>query len=94
MGGRHGWSAWLRTEDHSGISPTAQHQIFFPNESVLGIRWAKYWSLGIVAMHNYHSKIIVVQGCILSPLFNLYAAYIMQNGRITSWNQHCLEKYQ
>ena len=67
---------------------------FLSSEPVLCIRWPKYWSLGIVAMHNYHSKIVVVQGCILLPLFNLYAEYIMQNGRITSWNQHCLEKYQ
>ena len=41
----------------------------------------------------------VHQGCILSPcLFNFYAEYIMRNagleGRNTSWNQDCREKYQ
>ena len=41
----------------------------------------------------------VHQDCILSPcLFNLYAEYIMRNagleGRSTSWNQDCREKYQ
>ena len=37
------------------------------------------------------------QGCILSPrLFNLYAAYIMQNARLDEarWNQDFQEKYQ
>ena len=72
----------------------SQHQGFFFQWSVLCIRWPKYWSLGIVAMYNYHRKIVVIQGCIFSPLFNLHAEYIMQNGRSTSWNQPCLEKYQ
>jgi len=37
----------------------------------------------------------VRQGCILSPcLFNLYAEYIIEEGRSTSWNQDCREKYQ
>ena len=40
----------------------------------------------------------VPQCCVLSPcLFNLHSEYIMQKcwaGWITSWNQHCEEKYQ
>ena len=39
----------------------------------------------------------VRQGCILSPyVFNVHAEYIMRNadGRSTSWNQDCGEKYQ
>ena len=38
---------------------------------------------------------VVRQSCILSPFsFNLYAEYIMQNSKNTSWNQDCQEKYQ
>ena len=38
----------------------------------------------------------VRQGCILSHcFFNLYSGYIMRyDGRSTSWNQDCWEKYQ
>ena len=45
----------------------------FSNESVLCIRWPKYWSFSL-------NSRLVRQGCILSPcLFNFSAEYIMRD---------------
>ena len=60
----------------------------FSNESVLRIRWPKYWSFSFNISPSRTSDWFqigkgVCQGCILSLcLFNLYAEHIMQNARL------------